>query len=192
MRQITFDIETTNFFEDAGSSNPIDLDLAVVCIHDSETGEFSSYEKETLDQLWPIIESADMLIGYNSDHFDIPLLNKYYSGDLKSIKSLDILTEIKKSFGRRVKLDSVVKATIGESKSANGLQAVVWWRQGEKQKVIDYCIQDVKVTRDVYDYAIKNSKLKVANNDGKILEITLDTTSWEKIDEDKNVLQTLF
>jgi DEAD/DEAH box helicase domain-containing protein len=170
MRKITFDIETSNLFQDVGSPNPEDLDLAVVCIHDSLTDKFTSYEKETLNELWPIIEECDMLIGYNSNHFDIPLLNKYYPGDLTKIKSLDILEEIRKSFGRRVKLDDVVKATLGQSKSADGLQAVVWWRQGRKQEVIDYCIQDVKVTRDVYDYALKNNKLKV-DNKGIIEEI---------------------
>lgn len=183
MRKITFDIETSNFFDDVGSSNPADLDLAVVCIHDSKTDEYSSYEKETLNQLWPIIEASDMLIGYNSDHFDVPLLNKYYAGDLTQIKSLDILAEIKKSFGRRVKLDSVVQATLGQNKSADGLQAVVWWRKGEKQKVIDYCIQDVKVTKNIYDYAIKHQLLKVYDDRAKkVEEIKLDTSLWEEKD----------
>lgn len=191
MRAITFDIETSNLFQDVGSPNPEDLDLAVVCIHDSLTGKFSSYEKETLNELWPILEECDMLIGYNSNHFDIPLLNKYYPGDLTKIKSLDILEEIRKSFGRRVKLDDVVKATLGQSKSADGLQAVVWWRQGRKQEVIDYCIQDVKVTRDVYDYARKNNKLKV-DNKGIIEEINLDTTLWEKVEEKEAQPLTLF
>lgn len=180
MRKITFDIETSNFFEDVGSSNPADLDLAVVCIHDSETDKYSSYQQETLSELWPIIESSDMLIGYNSDHFDVPLLNKYYAGDLQQIKSLDILAEIKKSeFGRRVKLDDVAKATLNETKSAEGIMAVTWWRQGEKQKVIDYCIQDVKVTKGIYDYAIAHGMLKV-DSKGKIEEIKLDTSSWEE------------
>jgi len=191
MRKITFDIETSNLFQDVGSPNPEDLDLAVVCIHDSLTDKFTSYEKETLNELWPIIEECDMLIGYNSNHFDIPLLNKYYPGDLTKIKSLDILEEIRKSFGRRVKLDDVVKATLGQSKSADGLQAVVWWRQGRKQEVIDYCIQDVKVTRDVYDYALKNNKLKV-DNKGIIEEIILDTSLWEKVEEKEAQPLTLF
>lgn len=179
MRKITFDIETTNTFQDAGSSDPADLDLAVVCIHDSETDEYSSYEQHELSKLWPILEASDMLIGYNSDHFDIPLLNKYYAGDLHAIKSLDILAEIRKSIGRRVKLDDVAHATLGEKKSADGLQAITWWRNGEKQKVIDYCIQDVKVTKNVYDYAITNNSLKYTQL-GEIATIRLNTSDWEQ------------
>lgn len=179
MRKITFDIETSNTFDEAGSSDPKDLDLSVVCIHDSETDKYTSYLQEELSDLWPIIEKADMLIGYNSDHFDIPLLDKYYPGDLTQIKSLDIMKEIRASLGRRIKLDDIASATLGESKSADGLQAIVWWREGNKQKVIDYCIQDVKVTKNVYDYALKNGHLKYSAL-GELKEIPLDTSSWEE------------
>jgi len=182
MRKITFDIETLNSFDEVGSSRAEDLDISVVCIHDSETDEYSSFLVEELPKLWPIIESADMLIGFNSDHFDIPLLDKYYAGDLTQIKSLDILKEVHKSLGRRIKLDSIAQATLGEKKSGHGLDAIVWWRNGEKQKVIDYCIQDVRVTKNIYDYARKNNLLKYPDkNDGnKIKEISLDTSSWEE------------
>ena len=90
MRKIVFDIETKNFLSEVEK-----IDLALVAIHDSLTDSYSSYLEEDLAKLWPILERADMLIGFNSDHFDIPILNKYYPGDLTKIKSLDILKEIK-------------------------------------------------------------------------------------------------
>lgn len=105
MRKIVFDIETKNFFSDVGKNDPALLDIALVGVYDSETDSYSSYVEEELVKLWPIIERSDMLIGFNSDHFDIPLLNKYYPGDLTKIKSLDILKEIKDSYGRRMRLD---------------------------------------------------------------------------------------
>lgn len=179
MRKIVFDIETRNSFEEAGTSKAEGLDISVVCIHDSETNEYTSYLQEDLPKLWPILESADMLIGYNSDHFDIPLLNKYYAGDLTEIKSLDILKEIQKSIGHRVKLDDVAAATLGVGKSAHGLQAITWWKAGEIQKIIDYCIQDVKVTKEVYDYAMEHQMLKYSKG-GVVTEMSIDTTSWEK------------
>ena len=77
MRKIVFDIETSNLFFDVGTNDPASLELAVVCIYDYERDVYESYLLEDLPKLWPIIEKADMLIGYNSDHFDIPLLNKY-------------------------------------------------------------------------------------------------------------------
>ncbi len=179
MRKITFDIETSNLFSDVGSNDPSKLALSVVCIHDSETDTYSSYLEEDLGKLWPILEKTDMLIGYNSDHFDIPLLNKYYPGDLSKIKSLDLLKEIRQSLGRRIKLDDVAEATLGKNKTGHGLEAIVWWRNGEKDKVIRYCLEDVKITKELYEYALKNNHVKF--RDGMVVkEIKLDPSGWEK------------
>lgn len=189
MKILTFDIETTNTFDEVGSSNPADLDLAVVCVHDSYTDQITHYFKEDLGKLWPLIEEASMLISYNGDHFDIPLLNKYYAGDLTQIKSLDLLVEIRKVLGRRIKLDDVATATLGESKSADGLQSIIWWRQGKIDEVVAYCKQDVVVTKKVYDYARTNGYLLYGKN-GVQEKIPLDTSKWEEPAEN-NMAPTL-
>lgn len=182
MKKIVFDIETKNTFQEAGSNNPADLDASVVCIYDYEKDEYRSYLQENLKDLWPIIEKADMLIGFNSDHFDIPLLNKYYPGDLTKIKSLDLLKEIKNSLGRRIKLDTIAEATLGKKKIGHGLEAITWWKSGEIDKIIKYCLEDVKITKEVYEYALKNSSLKYKDGN-ELKEIKLNTKEWEKKDE---------
>ena len=180
MRKITFDIETSNLFQDIGSNDPSKLALSVVCIHDSETDTYSSYYEEDLKKLWPIIEKTDILIGYNSDHFDIPLLNRYYPGDLTRIKSVDLLKEIRASLGRRIKLDDVAEATLGKNKTAHGLEAVVWWRNGEKEKVVKYCLEDVKITKELYEYAVKNKHVKY--KEGTVVkDIPLDPSGWDTL-----------
>ncbi len=189
MKVLTFDIETTNTFDEVGSPNPADLDLAVVCVHDSDTDEITHYFKEDLGKLWPLIESAGMLVSYNGDHFDIPLLDKYYAGNLKDIKSLDIMREVKSVLGRRIKLDDIASATLGESKSADGLQSIIWWRQGKIDEVVSYCKQDVRVTRKVYDFAMQNGYLNYDNRGTKD-KITLDTSAWETVAEN-NLAPTL-
>lgn len=182
MRKITFDIETRNLFQDVGSNDPVDLDISVVCIHDSATDTYSSFLQEDFPKLWPILEQADMLITFNGDHFDIPLLNKYYSGDLTKIKSLDLLVEVKNSLGRRIKLDTIAEATLGKNKSGHGLEAITWWQQGEIEKIIKYCTEDVRITKELYDYALKNGKLKYKDLGlkGDIRDIKLNTSNWEK------------
>jgi DEAD/DEAH box helicase domain-containing protein len=190
MRKIIFDIETANTFAEAGSSDAVDLDLSVVCIYDTETKQYSSYFKEDLKNLWPILEKADLLIGYNSDHFDIPLLNKYYSGDLTKIKSLDLLKEIKESLGRRLKLDTIAEATLGINKSGHGLEAVTWWKQGKFEEVKKYCLDDVRITKEVYEYALKNGVLKFKDA-GVIKDIKLDTSKWEQ-KNNSAITHTLF
>jgi DEAD/DEAH box helicase domain-containing protein len=134
-----------------------------------------------------------MFITYNGDHFDIPLLNKYYKkasrGDLTKIRSLDILKEIKNTYGRRMKLDQIAEGTFGKAKDANGLMAVTWWRQGEIEKIRKYCLEDVHITKDVYEYAMKNKKLIFV--EGPFTkEIKLETKHWEPVVEVKT--QSLF
>ncbi len=190
MRYIVFDLETQNIFSEVGSNDASALDISVATVYDSETKIFTTVTVNELDQIWPIIEQADALVGYNSNHFDIPLLNKYYPGDLTQIKSIDLLEDIRQSLGRRLRLDDVAKATVGAKKSADGLQAVRWWREGEVKKVMKYCEQDVKVTRDVFEYALQNGHVKV--KDGfRIREIPLDTSAWT-VKQDSALTHSLF
>ncbi|MEY4602441.1 MAG: hypothetical protein RL292_382 [Candidatus Parcubacteria bacterium] len=193
MRKIVFDIETRNIFSDVGSQNPADLDISIVGVYDYETGQYTSYTQEEFPLMWPLFEKADQMITYNGDHFDIPLLNKYFKkdgrGDLGTIKSLDILKEIRNSYGRRMKLDQVAEGTFGVHKSGNGLEAVAWWRTGEIEKIKKYCLDDVKITKDVYEFALKNKKLLFKEGPFN-KEIKLDTKHWEPIEEIKT--QSLF
>ena len=159
MRKVVFDIETKNFFNDVGSNDPAKLDIALVAIYDSETDSYSSYLESELGKLWPILERADMLIGFTSEHFDMPLLNKYYPGDLTKIKHLDILKEIKSIYGRRMKLDQLAEGTLGKHKSGHGSEVMDWWKSGDIEKIRNYCIDDVRLTKELYDYARANNKL---------------------------------
>jgi DEAD/DEAH box helicase domain-containing protein len=190
MRVVTFDIETANAFPNLARSDQARMDISVVGIHDSETGELSCYTKEEFHKLWPIIERADMLVGYNSDFFDIPILNRYYPGDLSKIKSLDLLVEVHNVLGRRLRLQSIAEATLGVGKSGHGLQAVEWWQNGEVEKVKKYCMDDVKITRDIFDHAIKHGKLKYKELGGD-REFKIDTAHWTKVDGSASITHTL-
>ncbi len=179
MRKIIFDCETKNTFQEVGSNKPQDLDLSLLVIYDYETDTYSTFLEKDLPKLWRILEKTDILIGYNSDHFDIPLLNKYYPGDLTQIHSLDLLVEIKKATGRSLRLDAVASGTLGIGKSGSGLDAIVWWKNGEIDKIAQYCTQDVRVTKDIYEYALKHGSLKYKDITGT-QEFSIDTKEWEK------------
>lgn len=177
LNYVIFDLETSNIFEDTGSSDPASLSISVASLYDSLTEKYTTVTVDDLHELWPIIEKADALVGYNSNHFDIPLLNKYYPGDLTEIKSIDILEDIKNSLGRRLRLDNVASATVGVKKSADGLQAVRWWREGKVEEVKKYCEQDVRVTKKVFDYAREHGHVLFKDGYRK-KEIPLDVASW--------------
>jgi DEAD/DEAH box helicase domain-containing protein len=178
MRAITFDIESISDSMVRGRVDVAEQELTVVAIHDSETGTFSSYTREELPQLWPTLERADMLIGFNSNTFDIPLLNRYYPGDLTRMHSLDLLVEVQQVLGRRIRLQALADATLGKSKLGDGLKAGEWWREGKYDKVREYCIEDVRLTRALYDYARAHGVLKYKDL-RPVRDIKLDTTNWE-------------
>jgi len=190
MRYIVFDLETQNFFGETGSNDPVSLDISVASIYDSESDKYVTVTVDDLALIWPYIERADALVGYNSNHFDIPLLNKYYPGDLTQIKSIDILESIRNSLGRRLRLDSVAQATIGAKKSADGAQAVRWWREGKVDEVKKYCEQDVRVTKKIFDYALANGHVKFKDGSRK-RDIPLDITSWGVKDDEVSMTHSL-
>ena len=190
LRKVVFDIETSNVFDDIGSNDPSKLDISIVGVYDSETKTYATYAVSEFDKLWPILERTDLLIGFNSDHFDIPLLNRYYPGDLTKIKSLDLLVEVKRAFGRRLRLDSIAEATLGVNKSGHGLEAVQWWKDGKEDLVRKYCIDDVKITKEVYDYAKKHKKV-LYKDFGEVKTIKLDTSEWDTLDERAALTHTL-
>src|SRR3989344_5081030 len=137
MSYIVFDIETKNSWS-GPMPNPIELDLSIICIYDSTTDLYYSFLENELHKLWPFLEKTEMLVGYNSDHFDIPILNKYYHGDLTQVKSIDLMASIQDSLGKRLKLDDVASATVNAKKTANGLIAVKWWREGNIADIKKY------------------------------------------------------
>lgn len=191
MKVITFDIETISTSAVRGRVDPSEMELTVVAIHDSDTGEYTSYFKEDLHKLWPIIERTDVLVGFNSDTFDIPILNRYYPGDFSKIRSVDLLAEIHKVLGKRIRLQLVAEGTLGRGKSGAGLEAMTWWEEGRYEEVSKYCIEDVRITRELYDYALKHKKLKYRDLKD-IRDIKLDTSSWEEeIDNKPSLTHTL-
>jgi len=168
-REVVFDIETIGDIKDLST-----MKITVVSIYEYETDSYRSFEEHELKDLWPILEKAERIIGYNSEHFDLPIMNRYYAGDLGVIPHLDLLKVIKESSGKRYKLDDVAKATLQIQKSADGLQAMEWFKQGEMQKIKDYCEQDVKVTKDVYDYGVKNKMLYYPTLTGEVMPIAVN------------------
>jgi DEAD/DEAH box helicase domain-containing protein len=180
MNYLVFDIETT----DAVGPGPLtDMDISVVSIYNSKDQKIYSFLEKDFGKMWKMFEETDAIIGYNSDHFDIPILNKYYAGDLTQIKSIDMLVSIKESFGKRVKLDSIAEATLGAKKSAHGLQAVEWWKEGKIDEIIEYCEMDVEITQKVFQYALDNKHLKLKDFTGKTINIPIDTSNWMEKDD---------
>jgi DEAD/DEAH box helicase domain-containing protein len=176
---LVFDIETANSFQDVGSHDSTKLDLALVGVYEKKTDQYTSYVESELPELWKLMESVDMLVGFNSISFDLPLLNKYYPGDLATIPHLDILVEVHEALGRRVGLQAIAEGTLKAKKGGSGLESIQWWRNGEVEKVRKYCLKDVEITKRVFEYALEKKSLKYSDF-GRAREIALDTSKWLK------------
>ncbi len=174
MREIVLDIETQNIFE-RGNRDASKLRISFVGIYDYSTGKYEGFFEADLPKLWQVLEHCDRLIGYNIKGFDIPVMNAHYAGDLTKLNQLDLMEEIAKHTGFRLKLDDVAQATLGVGKSGSGLDAVKYYQEGKLDLLKEYCLQDVKVTKQVYEYGrmhgcvhyfdrFKNTKLDVPVN----------------------------
>jgi len=172
--EIVFDIETQNSFAEV--ENDIKkLRVSVVSVYRYSDGQFESFTEAELGRLWPLLEKADRLIGYNSEHFDLPVLMNYYLGDLFKIPHLDIMKCVKNSLGIRLKLDDLAQATLDNvKKSADGLQAIRWWREGKIEEIKKYCEQDVNVTKQIYEFGRDNSQLFYKNLAGDTIPFAVD------------------
>lgn len=170
-REVVFDIETQNTFEEVGAGNHKGLRVSLVVAYSYEDDTFRSFREEQLKDLWPILERAERIIGYNSKFFDVPVLQNYYAGDLSKIPHLDMLEEIKRSAGFRPKLDDIAKATLNTQKSGHGLEAVEWFKSGEWDKIEKYCTDDVRITRDVYEYGKTHKQIFYPDMSGNMKPI---------------------
>ena len=172
--EIVFDIETQNTFAEVENDFK-KFKVSVVSIYRYETDAYESFEESELVRLWPILEKADRIIGFNSEHFDIPVLQNYYPGNLLKIAHLDMMKHVKASLGIRLKLSDIVQATLDDvTKSADGLQAVRWWREGKIDEIKKYCEQDVNVTRLIYEFGRDNRQLFYKNLTGEAVPFAVD------------------
>jgi DEAD/DEAH box helicase domain-containing protein len=122
------------------------------------------------------------VIGFNIDGFDMQTFVPYYSADITRIPTLDIMMRIKASTGHRISLDAVAQETLGAGKSGNGLDAIKYYKNQEFDKLKEYCLRDVEVTRDVYDFGLKKGQIKFRNKWNRLIECPVDFSFTPKKD----------
>lgn len=172
-KEIVLDIETQNTFQDVGAYNPSLLSISLVGVYFYETDTYEAFFEQDLPKLWPRLERADRIIGYNLLGFDYPCMQRYYTGTMERLPTVDLLVEIEKKLGHRIKLDDVAHATLGVGKSGHGLMAVEYWKKGELDKLKEYCLQDVRVTKDVYEYALDHQEVSFFDRQGNKQRVPL-------------------
>jgi DEAD/DEAH box helicase domain-containing protein len=174
---VFFDVETQRTFDEVGGRHNLSrLGLAVAVTYDSSTGEYRSYTENEVDELVDELVGADLVVGFNVKSFDYEVLRPYTEYPLHSIPTADILQDIHLTLGFRLRLDAIAEATLGARKSADGLQAVRWFRQGQMDKLIEYCRKDVELTRDLYEYGRQRGYVLYWDRRGRLQKIFVNWT----------------
>lgn len=178
MLQVILDVETKKTFDEVGGYFPDRLGISFVGVNVrhgfGEEGEYQSYFEQDLPKLFPLLEQADVVVGFNIDGFDMPTFIPYYTGDISQIPTLDVMLRIKDSTGHRIGLDAVAKETLGIGKTGDGLDAIKYYQTQQWEKLEKYCLQDVKVTKDVLDYGYSKGEVKFRNKWNRLITTPVD------------------
>jgi len=173
---VFFDLETQRSFQEVGGRHDLHrLGLSVAVTYNSRDSAFHRYTEANVLELITELQGADRVIGFNLLRFDYPVLSAYTQVELSSLPTVDMLDHIYGRLGFRVGLDALVTATLGIAKSANGLQAIRWWKAGEMEKLFAYCQQDVEVTRLLYEFGQKHKYVQYRDRQWQLRRVPV---SW--------------
>lgn len=155
---VYFDLETQRTANDAGGwDQKAKMGMSLGVTYSTRLGEYQIFTEKDVDALINQLVRADLVVGFNVISFDYEVLMAYTIMDLPSrCRTLDLLVEIEKALGHRVGLDSVASASLGIGKTADGLDAIRWWREGRMLEIAEYCCYDVKCTKVVHEFGIQN------------------------------------
>jgi DEAD/DEAH box helicase domain-containing protein len=171
-----FDLETQKSADEVGGWNHISrMGMSVGVTYSTATGDYKIYGEKQVDDLIKDLQRADLVVGFNHLRFDYEVLHGYTALDLRQLPTLDMMIELQNQLQHRLSLDAIATATFGVEKTAEGMQAIQWFREGKLLSVAEYCCYDVKLTRLVHEYGAQHRQLHYHNRFGKKLTVPV---SW--------------
>lgn len=169
---VYFDLETQKSAEEVGGWNNIrDMRMSVGVTYSTARGDYRIYGEKEVNELIKELMRADLVVGFNNLRFDYEVLHGYTVMDLKQIPTLDMLVDLQKALQHRLSLDSVAHASLGVEKTAEGLQAIKWFREGKLMEIAEYCCYDVKITKLVHEYGAVNKQVFYNNKFGAKMSV---------------------
>ncbi len=175
------DIETKNIFSDVGGVKNIHLlKISVIGVYSYLKDEYFAYEEKDFPLFEKEVQNVGAFIGFALDRFDIPVLKSQFP-EMPEILSYDILEELEKQRGHRIKLDNLAMENLSVGKSGTGLEAVELYKEGKIEELKKYCLNDVKITKELYDLSDKDGYLTIPSS--YLEPAKLDLSHWNDIDE---------
>ena len=173
---VYFDLETCRSAEEVGGWGQISrMGMSVGVTYSTGRGDYRIYGEKQVDDLVRELQRADLIVGFNNLRFDYEVLHGYTPLDLRQLPTLDMLVDLQNRLQHRLSLDAIATATFGVEKTAEGMQAIEWFKQGRLLEIAEYCCYDVKITRWVHEFGVKNRQLHYRDRFGKKLTVQV---SW--------------
>lgn len=172
---VVLDVETRRSAAEVGGWHRAgDMGVSVAVLYDSRDGLFHTYRQEELAACFDRLRDAPLVVGFNTFRFDYAVLQPFAGFSLKELPGLDLLHCLQERLHYRVSLDNVAQATLDEGKSADGLQALRWWKEGRVEEIAAYCRKDVDVTRRVYLFGREKGYVLFRNKAGQRVRVPVD------------------
>jgi hypothetical protein len=169
---VYFDLETQKSADEVGGWDNISrMGMSVGVTYSTAQAAYKIYGEKQVDELLADLQRADLIVGFNNLRFDYEVLHGYTSLDLRQLPTLDMLVELQNELKHRLSLDSIATATFGVEKTAEGLQAIAWYKEGKLLEIAEYCCYDVKITKLVHEYGVQNRRLHYHNKFVKKLTV---------------------
>lgn len=198
---IVFDIETQKSFDEVGGRDNFGkLGVSVIGAYvyggdlpAGKAGKYLTFEEHEIPEFEKLLKTAGRVVGFNIHHFDLAVLQPYLSWNLKTLSTLDLMDDIKKSLGFRLYLDSLAEATLGVRKSGSGLEALKWYKEGKIDEIKKYCLKDVEITKNLYEFGQKHGHVLFYSRDanGRVA-IPVAWNKPEMLKTEKNVQLKIF
>ena len=180
-RILYFDLETQKSADDVGGwGNIHEMKLAVGVVWDSCEQEYFSYLEGSASELVKKLRTADLVVGFNVKKFDYGVLQPYATKmdfDLDEITTFDMLIDVNKKLGHRLSLNHLAENTLNAEKSADGFVSLQWYKEGKIDKIIEYCKQDVEITRDLFLYGESHGYVKYSTRSGVAKDLKVE---WKR------------
>lgn len=172
---LVFDLETQRSFQDVGGRSGMrELGMSIGVVYSFKDDRFRGYTEPEAGQLIDDLRAAELVVGFNLLGFDYEVLKGYRDVPFDAVPTLDIMFQLHDRLGFRPKLDSVAQATLGAAKSADGLQALAWWKEGRLDLIEKYCTEDVRITRDLYLFGRRNRHVLVSRYSGGPIKVQVE------------------
>ena len=188
MDKLVIDIETSNSFADVGGQHNVhNLKVSLIGVYSYREDHYFAFNEHEIEKFEPLLKRCGLMIGFAINRFDIPVLKKHFAFDLMALPRLDILEEIEMALGFRVSLNTLAKTNLGLEKThASGLEAIKLYNEGKVEELKGYCLNDVKLTKELYELAKKQGHLMLPDRyTGELVKVPLKF-------QEETLLATLF